>query len=411
VPMSGDRPDAPASLDAMRAHPTRAELAAFLRRRLDPEQLLRVDRHLESCAECRAAVDGDPALRNARASLRRALLGVDNGLTHPSYEELAASVDGELSAAERGRLEEHLERCEACRQSRCDLEALSTRAAPAGSEWRKALAWTAAAASVIVAASLVMWTRPDAVSPGTAGPSATPLPSAPTPAAAPSSTNGLPGPDDLEALPPAFRRSLASALRTGRLDKPAALEGLLAAPGTLLGEAAGPGRFSLLTPLATVVEAERPTFRWHPLAEADGYEVRVYDADYHEVLASGVVASSSWTPPRPLRRGQVFSWVVTALKNGERIRAPEPPAPEARFRVLDPAGLAALRDLQPSASRSMVALGVLYASLGLLDEAEAHLANHLEAHPQSPKVADLLRGIRRWRGAGGLSCKCRRHGG
>src|SRR5262249_23037812 len=80
------------------------------------EELLRVDRHLESCEACRQGLARDPDPRLSTAGLREALLGdEDLSAAHPAYEELAAYVDGELAGAEREAPAAHLQGCEARR--------------------------------------------------------------------------------------------------------------------------------------------------------------------------------------------------------------------------------------------------------------------------------------------------------
>src|SRR5262249_57426666 len=124
--MSGQRRDPPASSDGLSDHPTSEQLHAFLVRGLSAEELLRVDRHLESCEACRQGLAGDPDPRLSTAGLREALLGdEDLSAAHPAYEELAAYVDGELAGAEREALAAHLEVCEPCRRSQLDLQALA----------------------------------------------------------------------------------------------------------------------------------------------------------------------------------------------------------------------------------------------------------------------------------------------
>jgi hypothetical protein len=369
------------------SHPALGELADFRRRRLSPDQTMRLDRHLEACPECRAALELDASVQRARAGLVNALLaGNDEGWTHASYEDLASSVDGKLGASEQKALEGHLEVCETCRQSREDLQALSV--APPRRRPRRPAVWAAVTTSAAAAVLLLTWgigSRP-----GSGGPS-------PSSAASPARAEGI------ETLPPAVRSVVVAALREGRLERPAALAPLISEPVHLLGGGAPPSRFTLVAPLGTMVREERPTFRWRPLEGADRYEVHVYDADYHEVLASGPLTSPRWTPSHTLARGRTFSWVVSAHRDGERILSPGPPAPEARFGVLGPSDLAVLEKAERAGSASSAVLGALCASVGLLDEAEAQLDGYLKANPNSPQAAELLRRIRAWRPSRGAS--------
>jgi hypothetical protein len=381
-------------MSANQSHPTREDLAGFRQRQLSPERALDLDRHLRACAECRAAFQRDLSSHGLHAALASALLRDDDAqCAHLSYEELASFVDGGLSAAERQDLEEHLELCETCRRSREDLDALAAayrKAAPGGR--RRAAVWAAVTTVAAAAAFLLIWRRDRPPGRDDLHPSAV---------ASPAPTSRTAAQDaDLAGLPPALRAQVKAALREGRLERPAVLARLVSEPVTLLGAPSPPPRFSLAVPLGTMVREERPAFRWHPLPGADDYEVRVYDADYHEVLASGPITSSYWVPAKPLDRGRLFSWVVTARWDGARILSPAPPAAEARFGVLGGSELILLTDAEHGAPQSHAALGVVCASLGLLDEAEAHLAAASEADPGSPKVPDLLRRVRAWRRSG-----------
>jgi hypothetical protein len=47
------------------------------------------------------------------------------------------------------------------------------------------------------------------------------------------------------------------------------------------------------------------------------------------------VPGTSWTPSAPLSRDRTYIWQVTARTSGERVIVPMPPAPLARFHVMD----------------------------------------------------------------------------
>ncbi len=76
------------------------------------------------------------------------------------------------------------------------------------------------------------------------------------------------------------------------------------------------------------------------------------------------------------------------------VRAPAPPAPDARFRVIDPAAAKTLdRDLSRAGS-SQLLKGLLLAQAGVLDEAEEAFEALRAANPDSKRVADLLARVR-----------------
>lgn len=137
----------------------------------------------------------------------------------------------------------------------------------------------------------------------------------------------------LASLPPQWRRDVAAALRTGRLDRPGAIADLAGAGPALRGPAAT-APFSLLSPIATAVAGGRPVFRWMPLSGARSYEARVFDPDLHPVAASGPLTGTEWTPGQPLPPGTVYAWQVVAHRGNEDMIAPGPQSPPALFRVL-----------------------------------------------------------------------------
>lgn len=203
----------------------------------------------------------------------------------------------------------------------------------------------------------------------------------------------------LERLPESDRRAVKSALASGRVSTPRALAGLTAGGGPLLGgggEGDGGGAaFAPVTPVGTVVRAARPSFKWQALEGATSYVVNVFDTSFNKVATSGAVTGVEWTPSAgALARGRVYVWQVTALRGGEEVTAPAPGEPEARFEVLEAGSARALDAAQRAAGDSRLALGVLYARAGLLDEAEREFRTLLEENPASATAQKLLRDLR-----------------
>jgi ferritin len=139
----------------------------------------------------------------------------------------------------------------------------------------------------------------------------------------------------LENLSPAEQEAVRTALLTGRAPASSELSGLTSgADGTLMGAPGSSPSFALQSPVGTVSRTETPTFRWNAQEGASGYTVSVYDSGFNKVMTSGAVTKTEWTAPKPLARGALYSWQVTAVVEGKEIQSPVPPAPEARFRVL-----------------------------------------------------------------------------
>jgi len=164
----------------------------------------------------------------------------------------------------------------------------------------------------------------------------------------------------------------------------------------LRGDDDGPQEFRLLYPVRRVVAEDRPVFRWESLPGVSSYRVYVLDADGKQVGLSEELppTQTQWKVPR-LRRGQIFSWLVTALVDGKKVVSPSASAPEMKFAVLSTPQVQELRRLKKS--NSHLALGVFYASAGLLDEAEREFESLIKLNPESELPRKLLQSVRSMR--------------
>ena len=81
---------------------------------------------------------------------------------------------------------------------------------------------------------------------------------------------------------------------------------------------------------------------------------------------------------------------MKAIKDGQEVTAPRPPAPQARFRILDQAKADELANARREYASSHLALGLLYAEAGLLKEAEEELRALQTANPDSEIARSLL---------------------
>ena len=155
--------------------------------------------------------------------------------------------------------------------------------------------------------------------------------------------------------------------------------------------------FKLLYPSRRVVSEDRPTFSWESLSAVTNYRVYVLDANGDQVAQSEELppTQTQWKAPTPLRRGQIFSWVVTALIDGKEIVSPSASTPEVKFAILSSNDLNELNHLKKSDSH--LALGVFYARVGLLTEADRELQKLVQLNPQSELSRKLLQSVRNLR--------------
>jgi hypothetical protein len=198
----------------------------------------------------------------------------------------------------------------------------------------------------------------------------------------------LSGADD---LPAGYKSLLTKTLSTQRIEKSSQLQGLARPPSSLMSSENQTDQFSVIEPVGRVLLTDKPAFQWTPLEGATGYMVEVYDEQFRPVASSPQVSNSSWTTKLP--RGNVYSWQVKAFKDGQEITAPRPPAPQARFRVVDQAKATELAQAKRAYGSSHLTLALLYAEAGLLKEAEQELRLLLKSNPNSELATKLLRQV------------------
>ena len=141
----------------------------------------------------------------------------------------------------------------------------------------------------------------------------------------------------------------------------------------------------------------RPTFSWSPLEGATGYIVEVYDDKLNQVITSSQGADTTWTASQSLKRGGIYSWQVTAIKGGEEFISPRPPAPLAKFRILDEPLANELVQAQRDYASSHLTMALIYTKAGLLDKAEREFLELQKANPNSAISRRLLADLKAMR--------------
>src|SRR5262245_3848746 len=152
----------------------------------------------------------------------------------------------------------------------------------------------------------------------------------------------------------------------------------------------------LRTPVGENEASNRPTVSWRPLDGAITDQIIISDpsASYQEVVSSPQLKGIYWTMDRPLKRGHVYTWQIIVRTADEELKAPGPEAPAAKFKVLDHATASKLVRAKKSYAGRRLALGLLYAEAGLLDEAERELKALVAANPRSQIAKSLLLDLR-----------------
>ncbi len=402
--------------------------------------------HLSACESCRRQVERAMGGDTAYFALKSAVFSDAAERFHLSSEQAADFVDGILAGEELRMVDDHLTSCELCRMTISDLRAFSDQIAPGlDHEYRPSnlrpepeglwerlaksiraflpgppalVLGSAVAALLLAAAGWLVWRslRQEERKPEIVRTESSPAVPASTPAVVPSTPPDAPAEmliarlDDggrvvtldregnlmgVDDLSPAHRRLVRDALVDQRIEKSTMLAGLSRTGNqTVRGDAEEGSAFSVIEPIGKVSFADRPTFRWSGLKGATGYIVEIYNERFVLTATSPLLEGQSWTPSEPLPRGVIYSWQVKAVREGEQIIAPRAPAPQAKFRILDQAGVDEITRARRSYRSSHLTLALLYARAGLLDEAEQELRALQKANPDSTIVRRLLLSLR-----------------
>jgi len=190
------------------------------------------------------------------------------------------------------------------------------------------------------------------------------------------------------------RQYVARAALSEQVEPADVLRRLSGEQSGLRGNDNGKQEFRLLYPVRNVVIDNRPVFRWESLPGVSSYQVYLLDANGKQVGQSEELPPirTQWKAPARLRRGQIFSWVVTALVDGKKIVSPAASDPEVKFAVLSAADFQELARLRKA--NSHLALGVFFARAGLLNEAEREFQHLTKLNPESELPRRLLESVR-----------------
>ncbi len=340
----------------MAEHLTAQDAQDYRSGKATPEALLAWDDHLAECAECRERL----ASRASMAEWARGLEGEE--ATHLTREQIVAKAEGRIADAERFPVEAHLRECAPCREEVEDLAAFrSAQAAAArGGPVRKTrpMRWVVPMAAALVL-GIFAWRRFSA--PGT----------------------------EFPATWSAEDRALVEkTLEAGALPRAMPPRDVGRRAGVLLGTAKKDA-FAVIAPMGVILETDRPKFEWQALQGATKYSVEVFDSNFNPVASSGLLEGTSWVPEKPLPRGELYHWQVTAMEKGKPVTVPAPPAPEADFRVLSQEILDRITRAHQSGAEGHVLAAALYAQAGMDEEAKHELEQvpaELRARPEFGKL-------------------------
>jgi tetratricopeptide (TPR) repeat protein len=437
-------------------HYTQQEIEDYRRRLMPAADILIINEHLATCEECYRKFHSKTLLASTYNFARTDLESAENeGVEHLSFDQILAYVDNELDDTECGIARVHLETCSECEDVCQDLLKFKSdlalgkvyaleprpprfweRIAMAWHAYRipfKAVAAGAAAAGVIwfvtasnqkvtdlqdhvkelqqqnnslandLSAISSLRTQLDQLSKENKelqerAQSLSSSAISPTSLVAINDAGGRIALDNRGRLAGVgfissdHQTVVIDALRTGLVKASAELSSLIGEQKRLMGSRGGQKSFIPLSPVGAAVATTQPTFRWKRVNGATAYTVTIYGNNLREIVSSETLTGTQWTPP-PLARDRSYSWQIRAIRDNREMISPSPDAREARFRVLSQSEVDNLARIKEAYSKSHLALGVIYARMGLFDEAETEFRALLKANPDSSIVKQLLRGV------------------
>lgn len=427
-------------------HLTQKQCADYSQSRLTSWELFAVTDHLSECETCRQLLQTMLNIDDAFLGFHSEIFESSNGSagpvasSHLSSEQAAGYVDKDLSADELQTARDHLMSCELCNLAIKDLQTFRNEIAPSvdheykpariasrASWWQRTVhtfpAWFQSPVPVVSAALALLvfagvgwmiwrnWSGQVPAQEIAALPSSSP--EMPLPQPAPSQQppeqvtaklhlndggrqltldqNGsLTGAED---LPATYQTLIKKALSSGRIERSSQLNGLSRPASSLMSSDKTGASFSVKEPVGNVLLSDRPTFRWSRLEGASSYFVEVYDNKFQLILQSPSITVESWTTNHSLPRGAIYNWQVRAVKNGEEITSPRPPAVQAKFRVLDQTRATQIAKAKQATPPSRLSLALLYADAGLFDESAEQLRQLQRENPNAGIVSNLLRQV------------------
>ena len=362
----------------MAKHLSAEQITKYQERTLPPGELLAVDSHLGSCAECQAQMAAQSS-----EGIGFVLSISEAASQHLTYEQMEAWVEDQMDQTERELVMAHIGTCAECARQLKAYEGY----APVMSAPVNRVARQAAPAAAPAIASVPI--RP-AVHKPTFGERVHAFFSSPRMVAAmltiaavaivtpivwyrgqqsPSSGGGGEI-SSLENLPPEIREGAEAVARAQVAERPAALADLR--PNS--------DRF-LQYPVSEVIEDVRPELRWKPFASS--YTVRLYNAQGMQIGTSDLMTTTAWLVPMALDRGATYSYDVVGLGDVHR----------AEFRVLSQSSQAEMARLRASRGNDHFVLGAVAQQFGMLTVAQHEFELFVRQRPQSAEAARMLSNV------------------
>lgn len=146
---------------------------------------------------------------------------------------------------------------------------------------------------------------------------------------------------------------------------------------------------ALIQPVDTAVQVTTPTLEFRPATGVTQYQVSLeMENSTEEVPSVKPLGQTRFQVSKPLRGGKVYQWSVTGQAEGRPLRSPI-----VRFYVLSEADRVEIEKARKVHARNPLALGALYARMGLKAEAAEQFQAAVKADPKHPVATRWLNEI------------------
>jgi len=371
----------------MTPHLDASRIAEYLARTLPAADVMDLHSHLETCPECRTALEEAALEHFDSVNLPLLMEEPDPSLIHLTEEEMTDFVARRMPESARVDAARHIAACELCLDS---VEAMeSVRVHPPAIPIRpRRVRWFAIAGALAAAALILIVLGRDRFMHPAAPPAAVSVASLldaghPIELDANGQLSGLTGasPEERNLVRSALtRRTLP--VRPGIANE---TPGVLLTPGVPATQA-----FTLLSPVNDRVVSDRPVLSWNAYPGAIAYQVLITNESLDPLTRSERITATEWQPAVPLPRSTPLLWQVRAWRGNEMVSSPAPPAPPARFEVAEADVAARLEQLRAAPHSSHLLIAVLCARDGLRGEAINEIGMLAKENPGSPLIANFL---------------------
>jgi hypothetical protein len=373
-------------------HLSKEQITKYSTKLLKPHELLTVDQHLADCSDCRARLP--VSFTAIGESLPEEFMQTDEE-EHLTYEQIVEYIENK-DAATRGQVALHLKACARCDEELNDLKtyAKEFEAKPFRTSVSNWFFAAAAVLAMIAIAAALYFQRKEPQRAIVRQPVRT-LVSLNEPGThiIVDQNGKLSG---LEGAPETYQDMVLAAIQNRMVETPTSLQQLIGKTGFVRGDERSTP-FQVLTPVGTFVADDKPIFQWERLSGASKYKVTILDEDLNMTAQSPWIQNTSWKAENALQRDRTYIWQVAALRNGVEIVSPQPPAPDARFSILNQKESQQLKNDIEKYPSSNLLIGLLYAQHGVLDEAAKHLQMVSDANPKSMEIKQLLKNLQKLR--------------